>query len=325
MKIKKFFMNKYSYDIIICLIWSIVLIPLVLLNISSSIRIFLGLPFLLFIPGYLFLNIVFPIFSKSNSNINSIQRFSFSIVLSIVIVSFIGIIINFSPYKLTTELVLANLFILIFIEGIIAAQLNKYDEKKPHYSLSIYRKLTKAPKNKFEWMLLSIVIILIVMTIALFSYAVVFQKPHEEFTEFYILNENNQISDYPRYINLNDEINLTFGILNHEYQPMQYTIEFWLVDQSGNSNEETTINHMWFLKKESVTLNHFTDDNTYQWNSQWENTYSFLFDQRGVYRLIALLETGESKDYNTITDYKAIYESKIENAYREIHIFLEII
>ena len=38
-------------DIFICLIWSIILLPLALIDIGGNIRIIIGLPFLLFIPG----------------------------------------------------------------------------------------------------------------------------------------------------------------------------------------------------------------------------------------------------------------------------------
>ena len=155
-------------------------------------------------------------------------------------------------------------------------------------------------------------------------------KSIENFTEFYFLDANNEISNFPEYIYVNDDLTLSVGIINHEFQEMEYTIEFWLIEQDKLEDEQSLLvnnemDHMWFLKKESIILDHFDSDNTYQWDPQWVNTYDFSFDERGTYKLMALLQTDDTMDYNTVTDYKAIYDSKISDAYREIHVWVQVI
>ena len=56
----KFVVKKYPIDIIICILWSILLVPIILFDIGETLRVILGLPFILFIPGYLLIFVLFP-------------------------------------------------------------------------------------------------------------------------------------------------------------------------------------------------------------------------------------------------------------------------
>ena len=74
--------------LVVVLIGAIILFP------SDVLRIILGLPFLLFFPGYVLVGALFP----RKKGIDSIERLALSFGLSIAVVAFIGLILNYSPW-----------------------------------------------------------------------------------------------------------------------------------------------------------------------------------------------------------------------------------
>ena len=69
--------SKYPIDIILCILWSIVLLPIALLDLEGILRIILGLPFILFIPGYILIFALFPT-RKTDKGIDIIERIALS-------------------------------------------------------------------------------------------------------------------------------------------------------------------------------------------------------------------------------------------------------
>ena len=65
-------------DLILCIVWSAILALLILLNVQGPIRIILGVPFIIFIPGYIFLFALFP-FKRSEKGISVIERLGLSV------------------------------------------------------------------------------------------------------------------------------------------------------------------------------------------------------------------------------------------------------
>jgi uncharacterized membrane protein len=57
-------------------------------------------------------------------------------------------------------------------------------------------------------------------------------KEGEHFTEFYILGNNSTIGDYPTEFVQGEKGTVTVGIINHEYRPMDYTIDVRLENRS---------------------------------------------------------------------------------------------
>ncbi|MBS3778431.1 MAG: DUF1616 domain-containing protein, partial [Candidatus Thermoplasmatota archaeon] len=98
-------------DIIILLLISILLVPIILFDINQTIRIMFGLPFILFIPGYL---LIYTLFPKQNKEIDFIERIALSFGLSIAIVPLIGLGLNYTPFGITLSSVLsANLIFIL--------------------------------------------------------------------------------------------------------------------------------------------------------------------------------------------------------------------
>ena len=108
MKLKFSFPN-YPIDIIICMIWSLILLPIALLDIEGAIRIILGLPFILFIPGYILVFSLFPE-KKTDHGIDIIERIALSLGLSLAVVPLIGLGLNYTIWGIRLEPILFSLF-----------------------------------------------------------------------------------------------------------------------------------------------------------------------------------------------------------------------
>ena len=94
----------------------VVLVIAVILFPSNVIRIVLGLPFLLFFPGYVLIAALFP----RRGRMDAIERIALSFGISIAIVPLIGLILNYSPWGIRLEPALFSLSSFVFATSIIA-------------------------------------------------------------------------------------------------------------------------------------------------------------------------------------------------------------
>ena len=99
--------TKYPADIILCMLWSLILLPTALLDVEGIIRVVLGLPFILFIPGYILVFTLFPA-KKTDRGIDIIERVALSLGLSIAIVPLIGLGLNSPGANTSVHIYLHN-------------------------------------------------------------------------------------------------------------------------------------------------------------------------------------------------------------------------
>lgn len=64
----------------------------------------------------------------------------------------------------------------------------------------------------------------LIISIILVVYLVVFHNPGEDYTEFYIVDHNNNTTDYPINITRNSVEKINVGITNQEHQDTNYTV-----------------------------------------------------------------------------------------------------
>lgn len=79
-------------------------------------RIILGLPFILFFPGYTLISALFP----KRKSLDSIERIALSFGLSIAVVPLIGLILNYTPWGIRLYPILIALFAFIMLMSFIA-------------------------------------------------------------------------------------------------------------------------------------------------------------------------------------------------------------
>lgn len=310
------------------MLWSFILIPVALLNIEETARIILGLPFILFIPGYVLIFALFPT-RKTYRGIDIIERIALSLGLSIAIVPLIGLGLNYTPWGIRLESVLLSIFIFIISVGIIA--IYRWIKIIPYerFTISLDLSLPKS-ESKLDRALTIILAALIIIAVASLIYVIITPKTGEKFTELYILGGEGNATNYPSNLAVGENGTVIIGVVNHEYRAINYTIEVWLINQTVVYNEstdenETRYNHMWFMDKINIMLDHTPIGTEGLWEPQWEYNYTFNISREGDFKLAFLLFTTTTMSYSYDEDYKDIAEQKINSAYRENHLWINII
>jgi uncharacterized membrane protein len=226
--------SRFNIDLALVLILSFILILIILFIPIDAIRIILGLPFILFFPGYTLVAALFP----GKSGLQSVERLALSIGLSLAIMPLIGLILNCTPWGIRLHPILISLTVFIMAMCTIAfLRRNRLsdDDKYDFGSMLTIRKagakevpatdgMPSLKKKKWMDRLLNIVLALAaVVCICTIVYAIVTPKTGEKFSEFYVLGNEGKAENYPRDVKLGSPILLTIGIVNHEQAETVYT------------------------------------------------------------------------------------------------------
>ena len=256
--------------LVISLILIIIFIP------SFVLRIILGLPFLLYFPGYSLILALFP----KKDQIDGIERFALSFGLSIAVVPLIGLILNYTPLGITLESTLYSITGFIFIASIIASlRLARLDESD-RFTLKFQSLRPGWEGTKWDKALSVVLIISILAAITVLGYVIANPKVGEKFTEFYVLGPGGEAADYPTEISTGEEASVILGIINHEQEKTSYLVEI-IIDGISYS--------------EKGPLNLENDE-------KWESKVSFQSDKPGNDQKVEFLlyRDGQSEVYRTL-------------------------
>jgi len=213
-------------------ILSVLLIIIIAFLPSNPLRIVLGLPFILFFPGYTLIAALFP----KKAELGSIERVALSFGLSIAVVPLIGLILNYTPWgiKLYPILVSITLFILV-TSGAAWYRRHKLPEEE-RLSISFNVTLPRwAAMSGWDKVLSIVLVVSILGAIGALAYVIMTPKAGEKFTEFYILGLDGKAANYPTELTVGEEGKVILGIVNHEHEDeLTYRVEI-LIDGEGNS------------------------------------------------------------------------------------------
>ena len=170
-----------------------VLIGVVVFIPSDIFRIILGVPFLLFSPGYALLGALF----VKNWGLSGVERIALSFGLSIILVPLIGFILNYTPWGIRLEPVMYSVASFILLVSIVAwirqRRLNKYER----FNIS-FRVVLPGGQGIWSKVITVVLIMAIVGTLGTLIYVMAAPKAGEVFTEFYILGPEGQAASYPQ-------------------------------------------------------------------------------------------------------------------------------
>jgi len=113
---------------------------------------------------------------------------------------------------------------------------------------------------------------------------------HEQFTEFYVLNEQGQAYDYPRDLNVSEEASIIVGIANHEGRTVNYTVEVWLVNYTF-IDMAVNVTQMYYLNGFTVVLEDVEYKLDEDWVPQYEKNIEFNMIVPGNFTVLILLFT----------------------------------
>ncbi len=277
------------WDLITIIALSLLLDSLIAFFPDSLLRKALGLAFVLFFPGYVFITALFP----NKKELDNLERLALSFGLSIAIVPLIGLGLNYTPWGIRLIPILVSLTIFNLIFGILAIyrRAKAIDPWIPRIDVEKLKEDLEWDKaSKLDKALTVILIIAIISSIATLGYVITHPKPGEKFTEFYILGPNGKAADYPTKLFVGENATVILGIANHEYRNVTYYVEVWLVNLTYDFSTNTThIYHMYLLDRFNVTLPHKPVNIEGNWTPQWEMNYTFSIDKPGKWQLWFLL------------------------------------
>ena len=218
----------------------LILIVVIILLPATSLRIVLGLPFLLFLPGYTLTAALYP----KKEGIDGIERVALSFGLSIALVPLIGLILNYTPWGIRVESVLYSVASFIFITSIIAMLRRVRLHKQERFGIEFWLKLPGWGGGALNKSLSIILLVSILGALGALGYVIATPKLGERLTEFYILGPDGTAQGYPNEFVMNedkvvlvrysggetqeiasDNGRVILGIVNHEYENAIYFIK----------------------------------------------------------------------------------------------------
>jgi uncharacterized membrane protein len=180
-------------DLALVILLTLLSIPFVLippLN-ETPVRIILGLPLVLFLPGYALIAASFP----RKDDLDGIERVALSFGLSIAITPLLGLALNYTPFgiRLTPILIVLSVFtIALAISACARRSRIPGDDRFGVDVRAFFRSigLFKSADTKINRILTLILIISILLAITVTVYVILTPKEGEKFTEFYVLGSS---------------------------------------------------------------------------------------------------------------------------------------
>jgi len=279
---------RRSWDLTAIILLSIILILFIALLPDNAMRVALGLPFILFFPGYALIAFLFP----RKDDLGIIERVALSFGLSIAITPLIGLGLNYTPFGIRLAPILGCLtaFNIVFC---VLAEWRRNRVEGPFYPIPperLWQQVSPSLKegSRLHRLLTVILVISIASSLIALAYVIAVPKQGERFTEFYILGPGGTAADYPTNLTVDQEASLIIGIANHEYRPVYYGVELWLVNSTFDDNA-TQVHQMLYFDSFNVTLESTEPDIEGNWTPQWELDYSFSIEMEGQYKMWFLL------------------------------------
>lgn len=202
---------------------------------GNFIRTVLSFPLVLFLPGYALTTAIFP----AKNDLDGMERTALSFGLSIVVVSLIALWMSYTQGGTRFLPMIISLSVFILIICVAAYDRRKQLPEDETFSvplktffLALKTNILEKPERKTEKILKVILILSILASAGALLYIIVSPKEGEHFTEFYILGPKGMADNYHTQYRLGESRAVFVGIVNHEYKPVNYTMEVRIDNKS---------------------------------------------------------------------------------------------
>lgn len=231
---------------------------------QTPLRAVLGLPLILFIPGYVLIAALFP----REDDLDWLERVALSIGLSIAVVPLIGLVLNYTPWGIRLDPVLASISLFVIAMAAVAAARRQLLPVGDRLRVPVGEVLasTRAElfgpgQSRLDRSLSILLLVSMVAAIGTTAFVIAVPKEGEKFSEFFILGANGKAADYPTSFAATTPQWVTVGVGNHEYRNVTYTVETHAVNQTFDTVTNTSsMDRMVLLDSYRVTLPHNQTD-----------------------------------------------------------------
>lgn len=216
---------RWSTDLWLVAALTLLLILVITVFPSSTARVALGLPFLLFLPGYALTAALFP----GRGSLGGVERVALSWGLSIALVPLIGFALNFTSWGIRLYPILFSLAVFILAACGVAWYRRRRLASEDRFAVSFKIRLPSWQGQRGLDRVLSVALVAaIAAALGTLGYAIATPRIGEQFTEFYILGPEGKAANYTTVLKVGEEGRVTVGIVNHEHEPATYRVELWM-------------------------------------------------------------------------------------------------
>lgn len=268
---------KFQNDLLLLNVITVLLIFVITFFPSNALRIVLGLPFVLFFPGYVLIAALFP---RRNA-LDGMEKIALSFGLSIVVVSLVGLVLNYTPWGIKLYPILISLAIFTAVISVVAWHRRRKLAEVGRFIIPFRLNLASWRGQNFIDKVLSIILIAAILgAMGTLGYVIATPKIGEKFTEFYILGLKGQAIEYPKEMKVGEQGRVLVGIVNRE----QETVSYWV---------KVTIDEARLNEIGPVVLHH---------EDKWEQEVGFIPAQLGDNQKVefSLYKQGQSEAYRVI-------------------------
>ncbi|HWR24773.1 MAG TPA: DUF1616 domain-containing protein [Methanosarcina sp.] len=202
---------------------------------GSFIRIVFGLPFVIFLPGYALIAMLFP----DKTGLEGMERVALSIGMSVAVVPLIGLALNFTPWGIKEIPLLVSLSLFILLMSAIAYFRRKqlpedgvFEVPLKKSVLSLLSGFLEKPESKTEGNFRLLLVLSFLILIGIVAYISLMPQEKEPFTKFYMLGPERMANNYKTDYIKGESGTYIIGIVNKEHRTVDYTMEAKLENQS---------------------------------------------------------------------------------------------
>ena len=298
--------RERPYDLAACVVLALLLIALVFLAPDTTFRQVLGLVFVLFLPGYAATAALFP----ENDQIDGIERVALSFGLSIAIVPLIGLGLNFTPWGIRLDPIMASVSAFIIGASLVGWYRRDQLPVDERFAIVLDFSIDWKGMPMVDRLLTIGIVVMLVASVVVLAWAITTPRVGERFTQFAILGPGGMATDYPRNLTVGENATILVSVKSFEHEPKNYTVVIVLT---------TTANYNFSVG---------------QWSIDWAETQS-LSPYVGIAQNFSLEHL---EYYNQTFDFDVqapgkwklqllLYlEGQLVNqdSYRELHLWLDV-
>ena len=298
--------REKPYDLAACVVLALLLIALVFLAPDTTFRQILGLVFVLFLPGYAATAALFP----ENDQIDGIERVALSFGLSIAIVPLIGLALNFTPWGIRLDPILASVSGFIIIASVVGWYRRMRLPEDERFAIVVDYEMDFRAMPMVDKVLTIGIVVMLVASVVVLAWAVTTPRVGERFTQLGILGPGGMADDYPRNLTVGEEATVLITVKSFEHRTANYTIAMVLTNVTDNTTTVDSYSIDWGgvnpLTPHLAIAQNFTLDHLEYYNQ----TFNFTVTAAGEWKLQFLVFI----DDQPVT----------QDAYREVYLWLGV-
>lgn len=267
----------------------VLILTILLTPTFKALRVILGVPFVLFLPGYFLVSALFP----GRDDLEGIERLALSLGLSLALVPLIGLMLNYTPFGIRLWPVTLSLFGFMLVTTWIAQFRRERIAPKERFTIDFTRHLPSWGEIGREDRLLIAGSIIAIIGAGVGGSYLASNRHGEEFTEFYLLGPGGKMENYPTELKAGGTGTVILGVQNHEYELVNYRVVLTL------DNGFLTLDNGFLREIKGIQLDQ---------GENWEKKITFQ-----------ALEAGENRKLQFL-----LYKDNSVEPYRMLHLWLNV-